>query len=43
MANDELKEKLRESIATGYKRDEIEVIKKNSNGIDKYSLNKELR
>lgn len=43
MANEELKDKLRESIASGYKRDEIEIIKKNSSGIDRYSLNKELR
>ena len=43
MANEELKDKLKESIASGYKRDEIEIIKKNSSGIDRYSLNKELR
>ena len=44
MANrEDEKNKLRESIASGYKRDEIEVIKKHSTGIDKYSLNKELR
>lgn len=35
--------KLREAIATGYKRDEIEIIKKHTSGVDKYSLNKEMR
>ena len=39
----DLKEKLREAIANTYKRDEIEVIKKNFNGEDRYSLNKEMR
>lgn len=44
MANDfDLKEKLREAIAHTYKRDEIEIIKKNYNGEDRYSLNKEMR
>lgn len=41
--NADLKEKLREAIANTYKRDEIEVIKKNFNGEDRYSLNKEMR
>ena len=43
MANDELKEKIREAISNTYKRDEIEVIKKKVNGEDRYSLNKEMR
>jgi site-specific DNA recombinase len=41
--DNEEKTKLRESIANGYKRDEIELIAKNSSGEDRFSLNKEMR
>ncbi len=41
--DNEEKTKLRESIANGYKRDEIELIAKKSSGEDRFSLNKEMR